>query len=85
MSAYAPINYRVPLPFGSPGLVPPASDFNSYQFYNDRRMCAFGSNHPGGANFASADGSTKFLRDSLSLLDLQRLCVKDDGQTIIAD
>jgi prepilin-type N-terminal cleavage/methylation domain-containing protein len=85
MSAYAPINYRVPLPFGSPGLVPPASDFNSYQFYNDRRMCAFGSSHPGGANFASADGSTKFLRDSLSLLDLQRLCVKDDGQTIIAD
>jgi prepilin-type processing-associated H-X9-DG protein len=85
MSAYAPINYRIPLPFGSPGLVPPASDFSSFQFYNDRRMCAFGSNHPGGANFAFADGSTRMLRDTLSLVDLQRLCVKDDGQTTSVD
>lgn len=85
MSAYATINYRIPLPFGSPGLVPPAADFNSYQYYNDRRMCAFGSNHPGGANFAFADGSTRFLRDTLSLVDLQRLCVKDDGQTGTAE
>lgn len=85
MSAYAPINYRVPLPFGSPGLVPAASDFSSYQYYNDRRMCAFGSNHPSGANFAFGDGSTRFLRDALPLLDLQRLCVKDDGQATNSD
>jgi prepilin-type N-terminal cleavage/methylation domain-containing protein/prepilin-type processing-associated H-X9-DG protein len=86
MSAYAPINYRVPRSHGdASSMTPAASDMNSYLFYNDRRICAFGSNHPGGANFALADGSTRFLRDALGLTDLQRLCVRDDGQTVTAD
>ena len=66
-------------------MVPPATDFNSYLFYNDRRMSAFGSNHPGGANFALGDGSTRFLRQTLPLADLQRFCVRDDGQSINLD
>lgn len=86
LSAYAPINFRVPQHFNSRSLmVPAANDFNSYQFYNERRVCAFGSNHPSGANFALADGSTRFLRENLSLVDLQRLCVRDDGQSVAAD
>ena len=83
LSALAPINYRVPRSFSDrAGLTPAAGDMNSYLYYNDRRLCAFGSNHPGGANFALADGSTRFLNDMLSLADLQRLCVRDDGQTV---
>jgi prepilin-type processing-associated H-X9-DG protein len=86
LSAYAPINFRVPQPFASGGsMVPPATDFNSYLFYNDRRISAFGSNHPGGANFALGDGSTRFLRQTIPLTDLQRFCVRDDGQSINLD
>ena len=86
LSAYAPVNFRVPLPLASGGsMVPPATDYNSYLYYNDRRICAIGSNHPGGANVALADGSTRLMRDALSLTELLRLCVRDDGQTVTAD
>jgi len=86
LSAYAPINFRTPQPLSSGGsMVPTATDYNSYQYYNDRRIGAFGSNHPGGANFALADGSTRFLRQNVPLTDLQRLCVRDDGQTATVD
>ena len=56
--------------------------YNDYLYYNDRRLCAFGSNHPGGANFALADGSVRFLVDALPLLSLQRLCVRNDGNPV---
>jgi prepilin-type N-terminal cleavage/methylation domain-containing protein/prepilin-type processing-associated H-X9-DG protein len=86
MSAFAPINFRTPAPFaGGASMVPPATDFNSYVYYNDRRVCAFGSLHPGGANFSLADGSTRFIAQTLSLPMLQRLCVRNDGQPLQLD
>jgi prepilin-type processing-associated H-X9-DG protein len=51
------INYQMP-PSGSTGEI------------NDR-LCAFGSGHPGGANFAFADGSVRFLSDQTRLTALQ--------------
>jgi prepilin-type processing-associated H-X9-DG protein len=85
LSAYARINYRVPAPFSEGAdMVPPATDWNSYQYYYDRRICAFGSSHPGGAHFALADGSVRFIEDTISDLTLQRLCVRNDGQTVDA-
>jgi prepilin-type processing-associated H-X9-DG protein len=81
MSAYAPINFRTPANFANGGMmVPPATDYNSYLYYNDRKVCAFGSLHPGGANFALADGSTRFVAQTISLTNLQRFCVRNDGQ-----
>jgi prepilin-type N-terminal cleavage/methylation domain-containing protein/prepilin-type processing-associated H-X9-DG protein len=83
LSAYAPINFRVPADFANGGsMVPPAANYASYLYYNDRRVCAFGSEHPGGANFALADGSVRFVADSISLPMLQRAAVRDDNQVV---
>jgi prepilin-type processing-associated H-X9-DG protein len=39
----------------------------------DDRVCAFGSGHPGGANFTFADGSARFLTETVPLTHLQTL------------
>ncbi len=48
------------------------------------RSCVYGSGHSGGANFAFADGSVRFLRDSMPLLTLQALSTRDVGEVIAA-
>lgn len=80
---HVPINFKIPSPFSAGGsMVPPATTYSAYLYYNDRRISAFGSNHPGGANFALADGSVRFLTQTLSLVNLQRLSVRNDGNPV---
>jgi prepilin-type processing-associated H-X9-DG protein len=46
------------------------------------RICAFGSCHPGGANFCFADGSGQFLASDTELDLLRALCTRADGDDI---
>jgi prepilin-type N-terminal cleavage/methylation domain-containing protein/prepilin-type processing-associated H-X9-DG protein len=46
---------------------------------------AFRSNHPGGANFAMADGSVRFIKQSINNLTYQGLGTRAGGEVISAD
>lgn len=70
LGSLAPINYKHPTG------VPVTAAFE------DRRVSAIGSSHPGGANVALADGSARFMTDRIHLLTLQRLTTRDDGDAI---
>ena len=50
----------------------------------ENRACAFGSGHSGGANFAFADGSVRFLSDRISVPTLQALSTRRGGERVSA-
>jgi prepilin-type processing-associated H-X9-DG protein len=81
LSAFAPINYRLPFDYAHRGTAnPPANDASAFAYYEDLRFCAFGSGHPGGADFALADGSVRWISESLPLLILQALSTRAGGE-----
>jgi len=49
------------------------------------RLCAYGSGHPGGANFAFADGSVRFLSESTPVDTLQALSTPRGGEVVPGD
>jgi prepilin-type processing-associated H-X9-DG protein/prepilin-type N-terminal cleavage/methylation domain-containing protein len=68
LSTPVTINYQVPPSAGQAEI--------------DNRLCAFGSGHSGGANFAFADGSVRFLSDQTNLPTLQALSTRAGGEAV---
>lgn len=82
MSAYAPLNYR--LPFGHaacPSAEAAVTSAAEFQSYVELRVSAWGSNHAGGANFAFADGSVHFITDGIPQITLQALATRGGADT----
>ncbi|HJZ59509.1 MAG TPA: H-X9-DG-CTERM domain-containing protein, partial [Gemmataceae bacterium] len=48
----------------------------------DQRYQTWGSGHTGGVNFVFADGSVRFIRDSLSTTTLAQLSTRAGGEVI---
>ncbi len=75
--SYAPLNYRVP-----PEAInyPPHSAAWKGVFYT--RADSFGSQHPGGVNFIMADGSGRFLKDTIPQLSYIYMSTRGDNDVV---
>jgi len=78
LSTPVKINYQVPA-----GI--PAEEFQGPTGALNNRLCAFGSGHPGGANFALADGSVRFLNESIPVDILKALSTRAGGEVVAGD
>jgi prepilin-type N-terminal cleavage/methylation domain-containing protein/prepilin-type processing-associated H-X9-DG protein len=72
-SACVPLNYLVPSPLPSG---------SSAQQVVNLRICAWGSKHINGANFALADGSVRFVDNSISQTTLTWLSTRAGDEVI---
>jgi prepilin-type N-terminal cleavage/methylation domain-containing protein len=78
--AFAPINYRIPWRFGESGA---PSSRGAWFVFQDMRLSALGSAHPGGASVTMGDGSTRFLSDEMPQTVLALYCQRADGEVIL--
>ena len=77
MSGYSPVNYKLPFDYVHRGTaVPPANSKSAFSYYEDLRVCAWGSKHPGGANFVLIDGCTRFISEAIPLVTLRGLSTR---------
>jgi len=83
MSACAPINYRLPFNYTTrKSYSPPVGSSAALQAYIILRQCAWGSNHPGGANFTRADGSVHFTNEAMELDVLEAISTRSGSELL---
>lgn len=80
MSAFAGINYHTPCTYDELMATTPGATPSAFTTYEDMRLCAWGSNHPGGANFALADGSARFVSEMLPQPVLQAISTRSGAE-----
>lgn len=78
-----PVRYEPPPPTFPPMPPPPVPWTNLEQQWYDR-LGAFGSNHPQGANFALADGSVRFIEQTIPPSTLHAICTRA-GKEVVPD
>ena len=62
-----------------------APNTRSCMFPPSRIMTTAGSRHPGGANVALADGSVRFVKDTINLAGWRALGTRNGGEVVSAD
>jgi prepilin-type processing-associated H-X9-DG protein len=86
-TTHSRLNYRVPS--GLTPAPPPVTDWLAVPADTRAAWVAaqrsFGSEHPGGANFAFADGSVRFVRDSIDLATYRELSTIASGNPVGGD
>jgi len=83
LSTAVPINYHLTFSFATRKTAnPPANSQTAMYHYEDLRLCAFGSSHPAGANFAFADGAVRYLPETTDLSVLQALSTRAGGEPV---
>jgi prepilin-type N-terminal cleavage/methylation domain-containing protein/prepilin-type processing-associated H-X9-DG protein len=82
MSTYAPLNYNLPFNYAAClSAAAPVTSPAEFQDYAELRINAWGSNHPGGANFVFVDGSVRFVADKIPQIALQALATRSGADT----
>ncbi len=79
--SYGYIGYTFGAPVHATHTAAPINSFNNHQM-TTTVYGAFRSEHTGGANFAFADGSVSFVRDSIAPQALQWLATRAGGEVI---
>lgn len=79
LTADAPINFRLRPTSSYEDNVP---DYDISGIAHAYRAFAFGSEHPGGANFAFADGSVRFMTNDTNPTSLQYMATRAGGEVI---
>lgn len=69
------INYRKPLVRPSPVAFDSSLEWGAYEV-------SFGSNHPGGAQFCNADGSVRFIAQTIDAVIYSGLGTRDGGEIV---
>jgi prepilin-type N-terminal cleavage/methylation domain-containing protein/prepilin-type processing-associated H-X9-DG protein len=77
VGAAQPINWTIPMVATGPN--------SSSNPWVQQRLSTMGSGHPGGANVCLADGSVRFLRDSIPLPNLQAGCTRAGNEILPLD
>lgn len=82
LSSFAKINYRLPFDFANrPGSITSAATFEA-SVESINRLCAYGSQHTGGAQFTLADGSTRFISENIDMTVLRALCTRMGNEVV---